>query len=117
MDHVHRRVSIGRQVRCGMSGLEQGTVAVAINRQLVDLARAAGLDPSRIAEHALRRMLGEAVADGPEEARRLDDLRRDIREEVAWYNEYTEEHGLFADDWRTFWCASSTCSVTRTVDP
>ena len=85
-----------------MDPSEQETVAVAVSRKLVDIAEAAGLNPGRIAERALRRELSEALSDDSNEAARREQLRREIDAEVAWYNAYVEEHGLFADDWRTF---------------
>jgi post-segregation antitoxin (ccd killing protein) len=33
---------------------------------------------------------------------RAERARPEIADEVAWYNRHVEEHGLFADEWRTF---------------
>lgn len=83
-----------------MDDVDRVTVPVRLDRVLLEEASAAGLDLSEITERAIRRQLGPASdrAGGAEREK----LRREIAEEVRWYNEHVERHGLFADEWRCF---------------
>jgi antitoxin CcdA len=66
---------------------------VTVRRDLLDAARAAGLNLSATLETALERALAE------EKAKRWRD---ENSEAIAAYNDYVEKHGTFSDDVRGF---------------
>jgi post-segregation antitoxin (ccd killing protein) len=68
-------------------------VEVELDKGLVDSAADAGVDVSAVANQALQRAL---------DLKRLEQFRKDIQDEIAWYNAHVEKHGLFADEWRRF---------------
>jgi post-segregation antitoxin (ccd killing protein) len=78
-------------------------VEVELDKDLVDLATKAGLDLNEVTDRALQRALGaKQLETVPRYAVRLEQFRKEIQEEIAWYNAHVEEHGLFADEWRRF---------------
>ena len=83
---------------------DSGTVKVQVDveRGLLDLAENAGLDVSALTTQALKRALGPRLTKSPTYAEDAERARREIADEVGWYNRHVEEHGLFADEWRTF---------------
>lgn len=66
------------------------TVSLSLNADLVEKARAAGLNLSRIAEAAIA-----------EEYRRVDSERwtAEMRDAVRWADAYVAAHGLPFEDW------------------
>jgi post-segregation antitoxin (ccd killing protein) len=78
------------------------TVGVELEVALIEMAEDAGLDVSAVTRRALKRALGTRLETNPRYAADAREIRREIAEEVAWYNRHIEEHGLFADGWRTF---------------
>jgi post-segregation antitoxin (ccd killing protein) len=78
------------------------TVGVELDEALVEMAEDAGLDLSAVTRRALKRALGTRLEANPRYAADVRETRREIADEVAWYNRHVEEHGLFADGWRTF---------------
>ena len=66
---------------------------VSVRRDLLDAARAAGLNLSATLESALERALAEA---------QREQWREENREAIATYNEHVEKHGTFSDDARSF---------------
>lgn len=78
------------------------TVEIAVDRDLAEEARVAGLDLGEVAETALRRRLRQpAEGIGPDTGR-AERLRGQIAAEVAWRNEIIDREGLFGEEWRTF---------------
>ncbi len=73
------------------------TIEITISAELAGKAQNAGVDLGAIAERAIERAARNLHTR--DEAERT---RREVAEEVAWYNRHVEEHGLFADEWRTF---------------
>lgn len=73
-------------------------VEVKIDRTLAELEDA-GLDVSAETTRALKRALGPRP---PANGRYAADAERATADEVAWYDQPIEEHGLFADGWQTF---------------
>jgi post-segregation antitoxin (ccd killing protein) len=78
------------------------TVGVELDEALIEMAEDAGLDVSAVTRHALKRALGTRLETDPRYAADAREIRREIADEVAWYNRRIEEHGLFADGWRSF---------------
>ena len=68
-------------------------VKVIVRRELLDAARAAGLNLSATFESALERELA---------ARKRKSWREDNREAIAAYNEHVEKCGTFSDGFRNF---------------
>ena len=66
---------------------------VSVRRELLDAARAAGLNLSATLEAALERELADA---------KRKNWREDNREAIAAYNEHVENHGTFSDGVRSF---------------
>jgi antitoxin CcdA len=66
---------------------------VSIRSDLLDAARAAGVNLSATLERALAEELASA---------RRARWREDNRDAVAAYNQYVDEHGAFADGVRSF---------------
>lgn len=66
---------------------------VSVRRDLLDAARAAGLNLSATLERALTLELA---------GMRGKRWREDNRGAIAAYNEFIEEHGTFSDDVRSF---------------
>jgi len=66
---------------------------VSVRSELLDSARAAGLNLSATLESALEGALAE------EKRKRW---REENREAIETYNEYVEKHGTFSDDVRGF---------------
>jgi len=66
---------------------------VSVRSELLDAARAAGLNLSATLESALERELAEA---------KRKNWREDNREAIAAYNEHVENHGTFSDGVRSF---------------
>jgi len=66
---------------------------VSIRSDLLDSARAAGVNLSATLERALREELANL---------RRERWREENREAIASYNDYVEEHGTFSDGVRSF---------------
>lgn len=66
---------------------------VSVRSDLLDSARAAGLNLSATLESALERALAEE---------KRKQWREDNREAIAAYNDYVDKHGSFSDDVRGF---------------
>jgi antitoxin CcdA len=66
---------------------------VSVRRDLLDAARAAGLNISATLESALERALAEE---------RRKRWREENREAIATYNDHVEKHGAFSDEVRSF---------------
>ena len=78
-------------------------VQLAVDRDLVAAADAAGFDLADLTEAALRRRLGNAHAGrGSIAARRVASWRREHAEAIALQNEAIDREGLFGEEWRTF---------------
>lgn len=78
-------------------------VEVELDKELVELATNVGLDLNALAGQALQRALSTKQLERiPRYAARRERIRKELKEEIAWYNAHIEEHGLFADEWRRF---------------
>lgn len=78
-------------------------VKVELDRTLVDLASEAGLDLNTLTGRALQRALGlPRLERGLPHELRIEQLRLELRPEIAWYNAHVASHGLFSDEWRKF---------------
>lgn len=66
---------------------------VSIRSELLDAARAAGLNLSATLERALERELANE---------RRKRWRQENRDAISAYNDHVEKHGTFSDDVRTF---------------
>lgn len=75
---------------------------VEVDAELAEKAKQSGLDVAQELEHALRSALQLAPRDHERQAADPERVRREVGDEIAWYNRQVEEHGLFADDWRKF---------------
>ncbi|HZB37662.1 MAG TPA: type II toxin-antitoxin system CcdA family antitoxin [Beijerinckiaceae bacterium] len=75
---------------------EKVRVEVELDRELVELAATAGLDLADVADRALQRALGaERLSTVPRYAARLEQRRKEIEPDVAWYNAHIERDGIF----------------------
>lgn len=66
---------------------------LSINRDLLNAARAAGVNLSAALEEALQEKLAAA---------RREKWKRDNAEAIAEYNDFIEEHGVFSEGQRSF---------------
>jgi post-segregation antitoxin (ccd killing protein) len=72
-------------------------IEVELDKDLVDLATDAGVDLNELTDRALRRSLGaERLKTIPRYAQRMEQLQKQIRDEVAGYNALIEREGLFS---------------------
>ena len=78
------------------------TVEIAVDHDLADEARLAGLDLGEVAETALRRRFWRPAAGTGSDTDRMDQVRREIAAEIAWRNEIIDREGFFGEEWRTF---------------
>ncbi len=85
-----------------MDSSDKRIVELKLDQALVRLAKDAGIDVSALTTRALKRALGSRLEDDVRYAADTERVRREIADEVAWYNRHVEEHGLFANEWRTF---------------
>lgn len=86
-----------------MDAPETVRVEVELEKPLADLAREAGLDLSDVLARAVKRALGsERPSSRARSVEGAEQLRREIRPEIEWYNDHVAQHGLFADEWRKF---------------
>jgi antitoxin CcdA len=70
------------------SSAARQTVSLTINADLFARIKAIGINASRVAEEALAREL---------ERHRAEQLKRDIKSDVAAMNAYVAQHGSFTD--------------------
>jgi antitoxin CcdA len=75
-------------------------VTVELDAEMLKRAQEAGLDLSRTLARALRREL-PPLSD-KERKRAADKFYAENKEEIDYYNDYVEKHGLFSDGMRTF---------------
>lgn len=75
---------------------------VEVDAELAERAKQSGLDVAQALEHALRSALRLEPRHHEGHAADRERVRREVGDEIAWYNRRVEEHGLFADDWRKF---------------
>ncbi len=69
----------------------RGTVSLTINADLLDKAKAAGINASRMAEAGLEQALRE---------HRRAQLRRECVQDLRTWEDYVDKHGNPNDDWR-----------------
>ena len=75
-------------------------VTVELDAETLARARAAGVDLSQVLTRALLRILPSASDE--DRKRAADKWYAENKEEVDFYNEYVEKHGLFSDGRRMF---------------
>ena len=75
-------------------------VTVELDAETLARARAAGVDLSQVLTRALLRVLPSASDE--DRKRAADKWYAENKEEVDFYNEYVEKHGLFSDGRRMF---------------
>ena len=85
-----------------MDGSSQAPVEIAVDRDLAEEARIAGLGLGEVAETALRRRFGRPAPGTGPDPERFEQLRREIAAEIAWQNEIIDREGFFGEEWRTF---------------
>ena len=78
-------------------------VELELEEALVRLAGEGGLDLNEVADRAIRRMLGtDVLAKYPPYAERLEQVRRELQEQIAHPQENVGDLGLWCDEWRRF---------------
>jgi antitoxin CcdA len=70
------------------AGARKRTVSLTLNADLYAKAKGAGLNLSKVAEDALAQALARHVAD---------QVKADIRQDLAALNAFVEAHGSFAE--------------------
>ena len=75
-------------------------VTVEVDAETLRRAREAGLDLSRTLTRALLRELPPPTEE--ERKRAAEKFYAENKEEIDYYNDYVEKHGLFSDGTRTF---------------